>query len=70
MTRQDTRSLTRLGNRQLEEGKKSLFLSCSLFKSQYRIIEAFAERQATSHYGLPVRGILGVPRMLARPNPS
>ena len=34
-----------------------MFLSCSLFKSQYRIIKAFEERQATLHHGLPVHGI-------------
>ena len=34
-----------------------MFLSCSLSKLQYCIIEAFAERQATLHHELPVHGI-------------
>ena len=33
-------TITRLGNRQLEDGKKVMFLCRSLVKSQHQLIEA------------------------------
>ena len=49
--------ITRLRNRQLEGGKKVMFLCRSLVKSQCHIIGAYAEGQAIFHHKLPMHGI-------------
>ena len=50
-------TITRLGNGQLDDEKKVMFLGISLFRSQRHIIEIYAEGQATFHHKLPVHGI-------------
>ena len=50
-------TITRLRNRQLEGGKKVMFLCKSLFRSQRHIMDAYAESQAIFHRKLPVHDI-------------